>query len=205
MIVLGLTGGIGTGKSTVARLLFEHYNVPVVDADQLSRDVMAVGQPAYHAILNTFGTAVIGEHGELDRTALRDRVFSDSAARADLEAITHPAIRSAIGTRLQSLMQEGERVAIVEAALLVETGSYRQYPELIVVTCSTETQIARITERDDVDIETAQRILAAQMPTEAKVAVASIVIQNDGTLSELRDAVAVAWRTLIDKHPELGA
>ena len=196
MRVVGLTGGIATGKSTVARLLRER-GVPVLDADQAARAVVEPGQPALDEIVQAFGDSVLREDGTLDRKALRARIAADPDARATLNGITHPAIRAHLAHGLASLAAEGHTIAVVEAALLVETGSYKGYAALIVVSCAPETQLRLLLARDDTDEATARGLLDAQLPLADKEAVADVVIRNDGSLEELEAAVDQAWREIV--------
>jgi len=177
--VFGLTGGIGSGKSTVAQL-FAARGVPVVDADALAREVVAPGSPAYGDVAAAW-PEVIAPDGTVDRKRLGAIVFGDPAARARLEAITHPRIAAAADARLAALAEEGHRLALYEATLLVESGRWREFDALIVVTASTETQIARATARDGLSRAQAEARVRAQLPTEEKVRVATHVIDNDGT------------------------
>lgn len=194
--VIGLTGGIATGKSTVAAILTE-MGVPVIDADQVAREVVEPGQPALARIVEAFGPEVLDGAGRLDRAAMRRRISHDPQARQALEAITHPAIREAIGQRLVELAQSGAPAAVVEAALLVETGSYRLYPKLIVVTCPPELQLARLLARDSTHEADARALIAAQLPLADKEAVATHVIRNEGDLEELRRHVRDVWAQIV--------
>lgn len=196
MRVVGLTGGIATGKSTVARILRD-LGVPVVDADQVAREVVQPGQPALARIVEAFGPDVLDSTGQLDRATLRQRVTHDAEARRALESITHPAIRERMAERLVALAQRGEPAAVVEAALLVETGSYRQYPALIVVTCDPELQLRRLMARDATSEADARAIIAAQLPLADKEAVATHVIRNDGDVSALRRQTQDVWRDIV--------
>ena len=143
MLTLGLTGGIATGKSTVARML-RARGVPVLDADVIAREVVEPGTEGLREIVAAFGEAVLRSDGSLDRKALGAIVMRETEARRRLEAITHPAIFRALLEHLAALRDAGEPVAVVEAALMVESGSYRQYGELWVVTCAPDTQRARL-------------------------------------------------------------
>jgi dephospho-CoA kinase len=189
MRVLGLTGGIATGKSSVARILANTFGLPVVDADQLARAVVQPGGPCLEPIVAHFGPGVLQEDGTLDRSALRTRIMTSPEDRRTLEAITHPAIFAAMRSRIAELEAEGHTTAVVEAALMVETGSYKLYPTLLVVSCRPETQVRRVMARDGVDETEARQTLAAQLPLADKEAVATHVIRNDGTPEELRAAV----------------
>jgi dephospho-CoA kinase len=184
MIPVGLTGGIATGKSTVARLLRER-GYPVADADQFARDVVAVGSSGLAEVRERFGPSVLQADGSLDRAALRAVVLADPSARADLERITHPRIRQATVHWFTEQAEKGEPVAFLEAALLVETGGHKLYPWLVVVTCDPVLQKTRLMERNHISAAEADRWLAAQLPLADKEAVATHIIQNNGSLADL--------------------
>ncbi len=192
--VLGLTGGIGAGKSTVARM-FAARGVPVVDADALARDVVAPGQPAHAEIAAAWPQAVAA-NGAVDRKRLADIVFADPVALARLEAITHPRIQTLGAARIASLAAAGHVLAFYEATLLVETGRWRDFDGLIVVTASEATQIARIRARDGLSQADAEARIRAQLPTADKVRVATFVIDNDGDLPATEAAVDELLRLL---------
>jgi dephospho-CoA kinase len=183
----GLTGGIGSGKSTVARLIAER-GVPVIDADQLSREAMAPGQPAARDIAAAW-PEVMTAAGEVDRKRLGDIVFADPAARLHLESITHPRIQALGEARAQALAGEGHRLAFYEASLLVEAGRVGDFDGLVVVTASPEAQLARAVARGGLTPEQARARIAAQLPLADKVRVATHVIDNDGELSSTRAQV----------------
>lgn len=184
MRVFGLTGGIGTGKSTVAGLL-RARGVPVIDADQVAREVVAPGSDGLAAIVEAFGPGALNADGSLDRPAMRARIMADASARATLEAITHPRIGARIGEQLAELAQSGCTLAGVEAALMVETGTAARYERLVVVNAPPEVQLARVVARDHVTPEQAASVLAAQWPMARKLALAHHVVQNDGGLDAL--------------------
>ena len=195
MKVVGLTGGIGTGKSTVARFLADD-GIPVIDADQVARDVVAPGTPALARIVGAFGPEVLDDQGALDRPAMRQRITHDPEACRTLEGITHPAIGAAVLEAIGRLQERGERFAVVEAALMVETGSYRQYQALIVVTCAPEVQLARVLARDGMAEADARALIASQLPLAEKEAVADHVIRNDGDLEGLRARTREVWSAI---------
>lgn len=196
MITIGLTGGIATGKSTVARILREELNVPVIDADRVSRDVVSTGSPGLAALVQAFGPEILSPDGALDRKALGRLVVADAVARRKLEGLTHPLIREEIEARLTALESGGAAVAVVEAALMVETGSFRLYDQLIVVTCRPETQLKRLMARENLSEDQAKQWLATQLPLARKEAVASCVIRNDGALEALPALVHQAWESI---------
>jgi dephospho-CoA kinase len=182
---VGLTGGIASGKSTVARL-FEALGVPVIDTDILAREVVAPGEPLLGQIAARFGTGVLTGDGSLDRAALRAIVFRDAGARADLEQLTHPAIRA----RLESLSAVlGGPYQLLVIPLLVETAGRTPVDRILVVDCSEALQIRRLQARDGATLEQARQILAAQATREARLAMANDVIVNEGDLGAVRDRV----------------
>jgi len=193
--LVGLTGGIATGKSTVARIL-QGMGVPVVDADQVAREVVAQGEPALEEVVDAFGPSVLSPDGTLDRAALRKRIVRDPVARRRLEAITHPPIRARIADRARELAGRGHEHVVVEAALLVETGSYREYPILVVVTASPDVQVARLVARDGVTDREARATLQTQLPLADKEAVATHVIRNDGDHEALEAQVRRVWKAI---------
>ena len=192
MHVFGLTGGIASGKSTVGRR-FARRGVPVVDADELAREVVAPGSDGLRAIVEAFGQGVLKDDGALDRAALGALVFLAPEKRRVLEAITHPLIARAGQAKMMTLAAEGHGLACYEAALLVEAGTADLFRPLVVVAAPESVQIARTTARDSVDEATAAARVRAQKPLHEKVAVADHVITNNGSIDEL---VAAADRTL---------
>jgi dephospho-CoA kinase len=192
MITVGLTGGIACGKSTVAGLLRKR-GVPVLDLDAVAREVVEPGQPALAAIAARWPEVI--RDGRLDRKALGAQVVADSASRRELEAITHPAIWTAAERWLAA---QTAPAVVVEAALMVETGSWRRYDKLLVVTCSAEVQRRRLQAREGYDAATAERWLAAQLPLVEKERLGTAVIRNDGELEALRSATEAAWAGLVE-------
>jgi len=184
---VGLTGGIGTGKSTVAQMI-RAAGVPVLDADVLARQVVEPGQPA-HAEIAAAWPDVIGPGGAIDRKRLGARVFSDAAARARLEAITHPRIQERAEAAARELEAAGQRLAFYEASLLVESNRHRDFDGLVVVTASEEQQLARAIARDGSTREQALARLRSQMPAEEKRRAATHVIDNSGGLASTQRQV----------------
>lgn len=191
MVVIGLTGGIACGKSTVAAML-EARGVPVVDADVVARDVVAPGSEGAAAVRARFGDGAMDAAGGVDRKALARAVFADDEARAALNAILHPRIAAESARRLQALAAQGHRFGVYDAALLVETGSYRGMEALAVVSCSPEVQRARLVARNGGDLRDADARIAAQLPLAEKERVASWVLRNDEGLDALAAQVD-AW------------
>ncbi len=196
MKIIGLTGGIATGKSTVARLLAEH-GARIIDADQLSREVVAPGSPALARIAEMFGPEVISADGTLDRQGVRRLVFSDPARRRALEALLHPAIAALARIRLEEARQAGAPVAVYMAPLLIEAGATDRVDEIWVVTVRPEVQLARLMARDHCTLEQARQIVAAQMPLTEKERFGLVVIENSGSLEETARQVDTAWRRRI--------
>jgi dephospho-CoA kinase len=175
--LVGLTGGIATGKTTFASAL-RAASVPVVDADQLARAVVAPGAPALAAIAATFGAGVLGQDGALDRAALGRLVFADPAARRRLEAITHPAIRAAMAAETTRLAGAGHDLAFYDTPLLYEVGLDGDMALVVVVFAPPEAQLARLARRDGLSRGDAEARLAAQWPIAEKAARADVVIDN---------------------------
>lgn len=182
---IGLTGGIASGKSAVSAL-FAALGVPVIDTDEIARAVVAPGTPLLGRIVERFGPRVLGADGTLDRRALRDIVFADPQARADLEALTHPAIRAEMERRSAAARGPYQIIAI---PLLVESNARSRVDRVLVVDCSEETQLRRLQARDGATRAQAEAILAAQATRAARLAAADDVITNEGDLSALRDQV----------------
>ena len=187
MRTIGLTWNIGAGKSTVGRLLAE-AGVPVIDADQVARDVVEPGTPALMDIAARF-PGVVASDGRLDRKALGARIFTDPAERAALNQITHPRIFQEVVRRLHLLEDRGEPLAVYEAALLLENGLGPYQGGLIVVTVSEEEQLRRVRQRDGSSEAEVRARIAAQMPQAEKARRATWVLDNSGTEGELRDKV----------------
>lgn len=195
MRVFGLTGGIGSGKSTVARL-FREENIPVVDADRISREVTSPGSPAYTEIVRKFGRGILLPDGRIDRKHLGAIVFADPGKRADLEAITHPRIAEGIREALSALASEGHAVVIVEAALILEKGRQGMFEAVIGVRCERRLQVDRIMGRDGISREEALRIVSSQMDPEEKALASDYVIDNSGDLAGTRVQVRALARKL---------
>lgn len=184
MRLFGLTGNIGAGKSTVARLLAKH-GLPVIDADLLAREVVQPGQPALTEIAARFGPGVLNADGSLDRKALGARVFADAGERAALNAIVHPRIAQAGAARIAALADAGHAVAIYEAALIVENGLDKGMDGLIVVDVPEELQIARLRARDGLTLDEAHARIKAQLPAARKREKATFLIENHGSAADL--------------------
>ena len=192
MRVIGLTGGIASGKSTAARILAE-LGARIVDADAVARDIVAPGQPALAEIARRFGPDVLVRDGTLDRKRLGALVFADAEARLALNAITHPRIAVETQARLATLREAGVPVAVYEAALLVENGIHHGLDGLIVVTCDEPTQLRRLIARDGFTEADARARIAAQAPNADKLAAATWVVDTGGPLADTKERLAAVW------------
>ncbi|ENU97485.1 dephospho-CoA kinase [Acinetobacter variabilis] len=179
--VLGLTGGIGSGKSAASQW-FESQGIAVVDADIVAREVVDIGQPALQQIQQAFGDWVLLEDGSLNRRALREYIFQSPEARKTLENITHPAIRTSI---IQQLHAAQSPYAILVSPLLFETNQHELTQHTLLIDAAIELQIQRASQRDGQNVEQIQKIIAAQMPREQKRAMADDIVLNDGELEHL--------------------
>ncbi len=198
MHLFGLTGGIASGKSTVASRL-RARGVPVIDADELAREVVAPGTDGLRAIVQTFGEGVLDPTGALDRKALARIAFADDAARKRLNAITHPRIAQRTAERAAELGRTGEALGCYEAALLVENGVADMFRPLVVVSCPEAVQLERVRARDDASREDAMARIRAQKPLAEKVAVADFVIDTTGTLEANRQRTDQVLRSVCEK------
>lgn len=183
---VGLTGGIASGKSTAAKF-FAAYGVPILDSDQIARDVVEPGQPPLERLVARFGASILTPDGHLDRPALRDIVFSDPRARADLEALTHPAIGAAMEARSAGA---GGPYQILIIPLLVEKNLGSHVDRVLVVDCDEALQLRRLHERDGSTPEQAQAILDAQAPRAERLKAADDVISNDADVGSVQEQVA---------------
>lgn len=179
--VLGLTGGIGSGKSAASQW-FEAQGIAVVDADIVAREIVDIGQPALQQIREAFGDWVLLQDGSLSRRALREHIFQSPEARKTLENITHPAIRTSI---IQQLHAAQSPYAILVSPLLFETNQHELTQHTLLIDAAIELQIQRASQRDGQNVEQIQKIIAAQMPREQKRAMADDIVLNDGELEHL--------------------
>jgi len=194
VLLVGLTGGIGSGKSTVARLL-EKRGAVVFDADLLAREAVAPGTPGHAAVIERFGADVLAPGGELDREALASIVFADPSARRDLEQIVHPEVRRLFAEGSEAY-RDTDRVVVFSAPLLVESGMHTAFEILVVVSATVATQIERLMRQRGMSETSIRARIDAQAPFEDKAAVADFIVDNEGTLDKLESQVERLWNDL---------
>ena len=195
MLLVGLTGGIGAGKSTVARMLADRGAV-VIDADELARRAIDPGTPGFDAVVQTFGADVVSKKGSLDRSRLAALVFKDEEARRKLEAIVHPEVRRLFVE--ETAKHEGtDRVIVHTVPLLVESGLQGMFDLVVVVTADREARLARLATAREMSADDARGRMDAQLPDEEREAAADMVIRNDGSMKDLERQVDVVWRDLM--------
>jgi dephospho-CoA kinase len=185
MLVVGLTGGIGSGKTTVAQA-FARLDVPLIDTDVIARELVAPGLPALKAIVSHFGNSFLTRDGELDRPKLREIVFSSAEQRAELERILHPRIREVVQSRLAEL---DVPYCLIIIPLLSETGGYPFLDRVLLVDAAEETQIARTMARDGLERQQVEQILASQSSREQRRAIADDIIDNNGDSASIQQQV----------------
>lgn len=194
--LIGLTGGIASGKSAVSGIL-RRLGAQVIDADALAREVVEPHQPAWDEIVGTFGNEVLQPDQTLDRKKLRKLVFDDPKARKQLEAITHPRIRRLAQHKIEQCAATGAPLVVYEAPLLFETGIHLWLRPVILVACDTATQRRRLHDRDNLTEAEIEQHLGAQMSLEEKRKLADYVIDNNGTLEDLESAVKTLVQTVL--------
>lgn len=193
---VGLTGGIATGKSTVARI-FATLGATILDADEIAHRLVERGAPAYDRVVETFGENILRSDGAIDRARLGRIIFADPARRSALESILHPLIRKEEANLIDLLADTGQgRIAVTNAALLIETGFYRDYHRVVVVLCAPDVQIARILKRDGLPEEEARSRIAAQMDAREKAKVAHYNIDTTAGLSFTETRARAVFRHL---------
>jgi dephospho-CoA kinase len=195
VLLVGLTGGIGSGKSTVARLL-DRRGAVVIDADQLAREAVARGTPGFEQVVTVFGTRVVGADGELDRAALAAEVFADEVLRMNLEAITHPEV----ARRFAELVEEyrdTDRIVVYVTPLLVELGLGPAFDLVVVVTASPHLRISRAASDRGISPDDVRARMKVQATDAQRAEVADVLIDNDGTLADLEPQVDRLWRELV--------
>lgn len=198
MLLVGLTGGIGSGKSTVTRMLEEHGAV-ILDADVFARDAVRSGSEGFRKVVERFGRGVVGPDGELDRPALAQIVFSDPDALRDLETIVHPEVRRLMADGITANL-DTDHVVVLVNPLLIEMGTHRDCDVVVVVSVSIETQVARSVARGMSEDDVRARI-AAQLPLEERARQADVLLDNEGSVEELTAQVDRLWERLSHEVP----
>jgi len=194
--LIGLTGGIASGKSTVAKIL-QQFGAAIINADELSREVVEPGQPAWHEIVAAFGSDVLQTNQSLDRQKLRTLIFNHPEARKQLEAIIHPRVRALAEQRIRDYTDAGFALVVYEVPLLFEVNIHEWLRPVILVACDVEIQRRRLEQRDQLDPSAAQKHIDAQMSLEEKRRLADYVIENNGTFEDLERQV----REVLEKIP----
>jgi dephospho-CoA kinase len=195
VLLVGLTGGIGSGKSTAARMLRD-LGAVVFDADMLAREAVAPGTEGHRAVVERFGADVLAPGGELDREALAAVVFADPAARRDLEAIVHPEVRRLFAEGSEAY-RDSDRVVVLSAPLLVETGMHSAFEVLVVMAVPVRVQVERLMRDRGMSEEEIRARMEAQAPFEDKAAVADILLDNEGSPEDLKRQVDRIWGDLV--------
>jgi len=196
MLVVGLTGGIATGKSTVARFLSQ-YGAAVIDADEISREIIVPETRVFKEIVNQFGSEILSQDGTIDRTKLGRIVFSDLAKLKILNEITHPPVIKIIKSKLKEFKKrQDQKIVVIDVPLLIEAGLRPLVDFLVVVTAQEKTQIKRLQERG-LTLSEAKKRIKAQMPLSEKAKLADYVIENDGALEELEQKTKALWFSVI--------
>ncbi len=203
MLHVGLTGSIGSGKSTVASIFAEH-GAHVIDADAVAHALLDPGTEVNQKIIREFGESIVQPDGTIDRKSLGKIVFASPEKRQLLNSIVHPAVRTVILGRIVELEQKIQTgIAVIDAALMVESGFYKLFDKIVVAACSEGVQISRIMSRDGFTAEEARARIAAQMPMAEKVKYANYVIETSGTLRQTREQAEAVYRDLIKQELRL--
>lgn len=200
MLKIGLTGGIGSGKSTVSRLL-SSYGAVLIDADVVAREVVAPGTPGLAALVTEFGVGILLPDGSLDREGLGRVVFGDDAKRAALNAIVHPLVGARMAELETAALESGAPAVVHDVPLLAENGMAPLYDEVLVVDCPVELQVARLVEQRGMAEQDARARIAVQATREQRLAVATRVVTNDGSLADLERQVKAVWDQVLAREP----
>lgn len=196
MLTVGVTGGVGSGKTTVSRM-FEEEGAYLIDADQIARELIQPGSPAWKELLRVFGRTILQKDGTIDRSQLADLVFSNRRKRRLLNDILHPRIRREMEKRAREIARKDPKAIIIfDVPLLIETGFHREMDQVVVVTSKEEQQIRRLKKRAGLKEEEARRILSSQWDIEKKIKVADFVIRNEGSLERTRTRVREVFQEL---------
>lgn len=194
--IYGLTGSIASGKSTVSNF-FKELNIPIVDADIIAKEVVEIGQPAYVKIVDVFGSQILLENGDINRSLLGSIIFNDKEKRLQLNSIVHPEVRREMVKQADTYLAMGEPLVILDIPLLYEGNSIELVEKVIVVSVSEETQIERLMKRNDLTKEDALLRIASQIPVKEKEARADYVIDNNGDFEDTKRQVVELLNKII--------
>jgi dephospho-CoA kinase len=196
MLIVGLTGGVASGKTAVSQILREE-GAYLIDADQIARELVQPHTATWNELIRVFGKGILQEDGSIHRKRLAAKVFSDSEQRNLLNQILHPRIKVEMDRRVKEIGQKDPNaIVVIDAALLIELRNHREMDKVIVVTSTEKQQIERLKKRDGVEQEEAQKILSSQMPLEEKLKVADLVIRNEGSFEETKKRVKKVFQEL---------
>ncbi|WP_110114080.1 dephospho-CoA kinase [Bacillus sp. CGMCC 1.16541] len=184
-VVIGLTGGIASGKSTVAHMM-EELEIPVVDADKIAKEVVEVGTDTYHQIVQTFGEEILQKDRSIDRVKLGAIIFQNKEEREKLNAIVHPAVRQSMLRQKEQFLQDGNEIVVLDIPLLFESDLTHLVDRVIVVYVDEDVQLARLMKRNGLTEEEAKSRIQSQMPLVQKIALADSVINNNGSIEETK-------------------
>ena len=196
MLIVGLTGGVASGKTAVSRVLKEE-GAYIIDADQIARELVQPRKPAWKEIIRAFGQEILQEDGSIHRKKLAGKVFADAKQRKLLSQMLHPRIRKEMDRRVKEIGQrDPEAIVVIDAPLLVELGNHRRMDKLIVVTSTRTQQLERLKDRDGANRGEALKIVSSQMPLEEKLKFADFVIRNEGSLEEMKRKAREVFKEL---------
>lgn len=196
MLIVGLTGGVASGKTAASQFLKEE-GAYIIDADQIARELVQPHKPAWNELIRAFGKEILQEDGSIHRKKLAEKVFADPKQRKRLNQILHPRIKEEMGRRTKEIGQKDPKaIVVIDAPLLVELGDHQEMDKLIVVTSTQTQQIERLKDREGIGPEEAQKILSSQMPLGEKVKLADFVIGNEGSLEETKKRVREVFKEL---------
>jgi dephospho-CoA kinase len=196
--VIGLTGGIGSGKSTVARFLAE-LGASVIDLDRVGHEALKKGGQAWRHVIDAFGKGILAPDGEIDRSRLGEIVFKDRQALLRLNRIIHPVIDGIVAERIEACRRQGVKVVVLEAAAMLEAGKTSQVEELWVTVAPEDTVLRRLKERSGYSPQKSKNRISAQLSTQERINKADVVIDTDCTLDELKNRVMVEWQRLLKR------
>ncbi len=196
MLIVGLTGGVASGKTAVSRVLREE-GAFIIDADQIARELVQPRKPAWNEIIKAFGKEILQEDGSIQRKKLADKIFTDPEQRKVLNQILHPRIEKEIDRRAREIGQtHPEAIVVIDAPLLVELGMHHKVDRLIVVTSTQSQQVERLKKRDGRSPEEASRLLSSQISIEEKVILADFIVRNEGSLEEMKKKAKEVFKEL---------